>query len=100
MFSKMNELQLVGCAALFVLSDWGCSGHKINCPKLECMGNDPNKYHPATNVCYEHDNQVPTTKLIGQDCQYHQDRTLEFTDKVICDFDLLTNNFAWVEEHN
>lgn len=65
-------------------------GHKITCPKLECMGNDPDKYHPDTNICFEHDQNVPTTKLIGQDCQYHQDRTLEFTDRVICDFDLMS----------
>lgn len=67
---------------------------------MECMGNNPNNYHPDTNICYEHDNNVPTTKLIGQDCQYHQDRTLEFTERIICDFDLLSNQYAWVEENN
>lgn len=85
MLFKKNYLALL---ALVFTTD--IASHKISCPKLECMGNDPDNYHPDTNICFEHDKNVPTTKLIGQDCQYHQDRTLEFTDRVICDFDLTT----------
>lgn len=64
------------------------------------MGNDPEKYHPDTNVCFEHDNEVPTLKMIGQNCQYHQDQTLEFSSPIICDFDLKSQTFAWVNETN
>jgi len=37
-------------------------------------------------------------KLIGDSCMYHQYKTEETSGVVYCDFDLMSGEYAWVDE--
>lgn len=65
----MKSITKYALLVLFKLN--GSSCYKITCPTLECMGYTPEGYHPDYNICFEHDEEVPTKKIIGQDCDYH-----------------------------
>jgi hypothetical protein len=41
---------------------------------------------------------VPTKEIYSDSCEYHKSMTEEFEGKVLCDFDLASNEFAWVNE--
>lgn len=72
---------------------------KIDCPTLMCKGDtSEDEPHLQDNICFQHDGGNPTKTLIGDSCTWHQYKTEETTGSVYCDFDLLSGEYAWVNE--
>lgn len=52
-----------------------------------------------SGICYQHDSGNPTLLLIGDSCVYHWEQ-MERSGKAYCDFDLMSGEFAWIDEMN
>ena len=50
------------------------------------------------NVCFQHDSESPTKQILAFSCEYHQLLTESLLGNVVCDFQLETGEFAWVNE--
>ena len=71
---------------------------KIECPLLKCNERVGSKTHLEDNMCFQHDYQHPTLNIIGEDCLYFKTVTDDFEGNVVCDFELLSGDYAWVQE--
>ena len=51
-------------------------------------------------VCYQHDDQQPTKKVVATECSIYQNFFDTLEGKLVCEFDLNSGKFAWVDELN
>lgn len=51
------------------------------------------------NVCFEHDKKSPTEEMLAFSCEYHKILTESLVGNVVCDFELASGEFAWVNEN-
>ena len=47
--------------------------------------------------CFSVDDSLPVTLLRGRNCKYTVDNQV-LTGKAVCDFDLETGDFSWIDE--
>ena len=71
----------------------------ITCPKLVCNPYDSPSPHLDKNECYNHDNNQPTVNIMAETCGYQAAAYGELSDENLCDFDLASDKFAWVDEN-
>ena len=75
---------------------------KIMCPKLTCLDirntSESDFVQLPKNVCYKHNNGHPTTEIMANTCAAHKAQFGELAEENLCDFDLLSNHYAWVNE--
>jgi hypothetical protein len=50
------------------------------------------------NVCFQHDGEQPTKKMMSIECLYHVGLYAEMNPPAICDFELNSGKFSWVNE--
>lgn len=86
----------------------GLESRKITCPTFKCLNlapsntvdNDIFKKFIEKNQCFYHDKNQPTEQIIAVRCIDQMNRFGELEDKNLCDFDLLSGKFSWVDELN
>ena len=52
----------------------------------------------SKNVCFQHDGAQPTKKMMSIECLYHIGLYAEMNLPAVCDFDLLSGKYSWVNE--
>ena len=74
------------------------SATAIECPVLDCKPQDSTG-PVRQDVCYIHDATQPTSKLKSYECGWYS-RTgfTSVTGSSSCEFDLESNQYAWVSE--
>ena len=50
------------------------------------------------NVCFQHDGAQPTVKMMSIECLYHVGAFAELVMPAVCDFELNSNMYSWVNE--
>ena len=86
----------------------GVVSKKIVCPTFRCLNLAASntvdleifKNKIEKNQCFYHDKNQPTEEIIAVKCDDQMNRYGELEDKHLCDFDLLSGEFAWVDELN
>ena len=87
---------------LLALTAVTVQGNKIICPKLTCYTiantTEENNIQLPKNVCYEHKGDHPTSEIFANTCSAHASLHGEVSSDSTCDFNLLSNKYAWVDE--
>lgn len=73
---------------LFLTTAAHCASN-ITCPILDCK----NQKQLTPGVCFEHDGNVPTKKLLGTQCPSTSEKPM------YCPFELASNQYSWIEEY-
>lgn len=82
-------MALRSTTVFLVLGSSSVLAQNITCPILNCE--DQSLLTPG--VCFEHDGNVPTRKLVGALCPSSQ------ANPMYCPFELGKNEYSWVEEY-
>ena len=79
-------------AALFIAAN----AETISCPELDCR--DPDK-PVKPDLCYVHDKSQPVKTILIHTCENYQKKgETTMAGAVSCEFDLLSEKWAWVDE--
>jgi len=70
----------------------------ITCPIMDCSAQDTSR--PIINdLCFAHDKKQPTREFKQHNCDWYQKKGFNFeTESLICEFDLHSGVYAWVDE--
>ena len=84
---------------LFVIFLQCTIAEKITCPSLNCVKPDVSG-KIKQDLCYEHDGKQPVENIKIHECDDYiiLDKTQLQSESRMCDFNLLSGEFAWVDE--
>jgi len=89
---------LITVTALFLA---GVLAEEFSCPKLNCE--NPSINGPVTyDLCWSSDMQQPMRSMISFNCGWYPENeksNFDLNSNTICGVDLLSNEFAWVDEN-